>query len=314
MLGVEHGLVALTKCDLVDDELLELARAEAEEIVPGAPVIATSARTGRGLDELRSSLATIARRATPKVDAPSRLYVDRVFTLRGIGTIATGTLWSGSVGSGDILRVEPGGRSVRVRSVQVHDRPSERADAGQRVAVALTGVERAELRRGDVLITPGSSRPATAWISPWRSLVTCRPRPCPPWHRRRTRPSGPSRRPTRPAPSQQTGGRRARGPTDLACWDHGWGWPGDRSAATAPFRPERMQRIEAGDVAATIYAPVRESQLSHVLDGPLEGVRRAGDWAFSGRWLTELRSQLEQRLDEVDSIDPGIPALRALGR
>ena len=90
----------------------------------------------------------------------ARLYVDRVFTLQGIGTVATGTLWSGTVGEGDVLRAEPAGRDVRVRSVQVHDRPVDRAEAGQRVALALPGVERSELRRGDVLIAPGSLRPS----------------------------------------------------------------------------------------------------------------------------------------------------------
>src|SRR5438270_3123859 len=159
LLGIERGVVALTKTDLVDDETLELARAEAEELVPGAPVVAVSARTGAGLDELRAALAEAAVERD-RADAPTRMYVDRVFTLRGIGTVATGTLWSGSIGEGDELRVEPRGRSVRVRSVQVHDRPAECAEAGQRVAVSLPGVERRELRRGDVLVTPGGFRPS----------------------------------------------------------------------------------------------------------------------------------------------------------
>src|SRR4051812_15870039 len=155
LLGIDRGVVALTKRDLVDDETLELARAEAEELVPGAPVVAVSARTGEGLDELRAALADTAAER-PRSEAPARLYVDRVFTLRGIGTVATGTLWSGSVGEGDELDVR--GRTVRVRSVQVHDRPVERAEAGQRVAVALPGVERRDLRRGDVLAKPGTYR------------------------------------------------------------------------------------------------------------------------------------------------------------
>ena len=153
LLGIERGVVALTKADLVDEETLELARAEAEELVPGAPVVAVSARTGTGLDELRTALASIAGERERDA-APTRLYVDRVFSLRGIGTVATGTLWSGSIGEGDELRA--GGRTVRVRSVQVHDSAVERAEAGQRVAVALPGVERAELRRGDALIAPGA--------------------------------------------------------------------------------------------------------------------------------------------------------------
>src|SRR5207253_566292 len=113
------------------------------------------------LDELLAALAKVAADlASHDSGGPARLHVDRSFTLRGIGTVATGTLWSGTIGEGDELRVEPRGRSVRVRSVQVHDRPVERAEAGQRVAVSLPGVERKELRRGDVLVTPGSLRPS----------------------------------------------------------------------------------------------------------------------------------------------------------
>src|SRR5512146_918561 len=138
LLGIEHGVVALTKVDAVDEETVELARAEAEELVPGAPVVAVSARTGEGLDELRAALASSAVERS-RSGAATRLFVDRVFTLRGIGTVVTGTLWSGSVGEGDELRVEPSGLDVRVRSVQVHDAPVERAEAGQRVAVNLPG-------------------------------------------------------------------------------------------------------------------------------------------------------------------------------
>src|SRR2546423_14407707 len=85
LLGIDHGVVALTKSDLVDDETLELARAEAEELVPGAPVVAVSARSGAGLDELREALAAVAEQRS-RTDGPTRLDVDRVFTLRGIGT------------------------------------------------------------------------------------------------------------------------------------------------------------------------------------------------------------------------------------
>src|SRR2546421_2855972 len=161
LLGIEHGVVALTKADAVEEETLELARVEAEELVPGAPVVATSARTGVGLDELRAALAEgAARAARHDAGGPARLHVDRSFTLRGIGTVATGTLWSGTIGEGDELSLEPRGRTVRVRSVQVHDRAVERAEAGQRVAASLPGVERRELRRGDVLVTPGALRPS----------------------------------------------------------------------------------------------------------------------------------------------------------
>ena len=159
LLGIEQGVVAVTKADAVDDETLELALDEARELVPDVAALPVSARTGAGLDELRAALAAAAHRVErPAVAAPTRLFVDRAFTLRGIGTVVTGTLWSGSVGEGDELRAEPAGVDVRVRSVQVHDRPVERAEAGQRVAVALPGVERARLRRGDALVEPGAYR------------------------------------------------------------------------------------------------------------------------------------------------------------
>ena len=134
----------MTKADAVDEETLELALEEARELVPGRG----GRRRQREDGQRARRAARGARRAADRVPTraqrrPARLFVDRVFTLRGIGTVATGTLWSGAIGEGDELRAEPGGLPVRVRSVQVHDRPVERAEAGQRVAVSLPGVERA---------------------------------------------------------------------------------------------------------------------------------------------------------------------------
>ena len=163
LLGIERGVVAVTKADAVDEETLELALEEARELVPEAEVVAVSAKTGAGLDELRAALGRAADFVFSEhtmSDDPARLYVDRVFSLRGIGTVVTGTLWSGTVGEGDVLRAEPAGRDVRVRSVQVHEQPVERAEAGQRVALALPGVERSELRRGDALVAPGALTPS----------------------------------------------------------------------------------------------------------------------------------------------------------
>src|SRR5262249_50737532 len=138
---------------------LELALAEAQELVPGAEVVAVSAKTGAGLEELRAALGRAATEA-PRSQEPTRLYVDRVFTLRGIGTVATGTLWSGRIAGGDRLRREPRGREVRVRSGPAPDKGVEAAEAGQRVAVALPGIERRELARGAVLVEPGAYTPS----------------------------------------------------------------------------------------------------------------------------------------------------------
>jgi selenocysteine-specific elongation factor len=159
LLGLERGVVALTKRDLVDDDTALLARLQVEELLPGVAVVEVSSRTGQGLDELRAELDRCAATAAPHTgEGAVRMPIDRVFTLRGIGTVATGTLWSGGIAAGDHLTIEPGAKPVRVRSVQVHDQPIERATAGQRVAVALVGVERAQVRRGDTLAEAGSLR------------------------------------------------------------------------------------------------------------------------------------------------------------
>src|SRR5947199_7313160 len=109
LLGVEHGVVAVTKADAVDAETLELALEEARELVPGAEVVAVSAKTGSGLDGLRAALGrvpVVERRS----DRATRMYLDRVFSLPGAGTVATGTLWSGTIAAGDLVRLEPVGR------------------------------------------------------------------------------------------------------------------------------------------------------------------------------------------------------------
>src|SRR6186997_2220562 len=157
LLGIERGVVAVTKADAVDAETLELALAEARELVPGAEVVAVSAKTGAGLEELREALARAAAAVPARSsDTRPRLYVDRAFTIAGAGTVVTGTLRSGSISAGDELRVEPSGLRTRARSVQVHDVQVERAEAGQRVAVNLPGIARSQLRRGDVLVEPGA--------------------------------------------------------------------------------------------------------------------------------------------------------------
>jgi selenocysteine-specific elongation factor len=162
LLDVPAGVVAMTKRDLVDDELAELARLGVEELLEkgpyaGAAIVEVSARTGAGLDALRAALDGLAGTARSRAAAgPVRLPIDRAFSLRGIGTVVTGTLWSGTVRVGDRLAIEPGGREARVRSVQVHDRAVDEAAAGQRVALALVGVDRAQIRRGHTAATPGT--------------------------------------------------------------------------------------------------------------------------------------------------------------
>ena len=310
LLGIERGVVALTKVDAVDGEMRELAREEARELVPGAPVVAASARTGEGLDELRALLAVEANQLERRAaGGPTRLFVDRVFTLRGIGTIATGTLWSGSIGEGDVLAVEPHGKEVRVRSVQVHDRPVERADAGQRVAVALPGVDRDSLRRGDALVEPGAYPTsyrldvALEELTEIRNGMRLHVHHGTAEHYARV-----VRRGDRYAQLRLTSPAvAARG--DRVVLREGTTLGGGVVLDPVPPRQttaERSARIERGELAATVHEPVRLAELRHVLDGDLSGVERAGEWAFSRAWLEDLEAGLRARLAEADPLDPGI--------
>jgi selenocysteine-specific elongation factor len=161
LLGIPRGVVALTKSDLVDEDILGLVRLEVEELVAGsflegAPIVPVSSTKGAGLDELRAALARVAG-AVPEKNAQGhfRLPVDRVFTIKGFGTVATGTLISGAVRKEQEVELYPAGRRLRVRGVQVHGSKAEHAVAGQRTAVNLADIEPAEIQRGDVLSEPG---------------------------------------------------------------------------------------------------------------------------------------------------------------
>jgi selenocysteine-specific elongation factor len=168
-LGVRDGVVAVTKSDIGEPELVT---EEVMELLPGVEAVRVSALRRTGLDELLAALDRAAADLTGRAgaDGPPRLHLDRSFTLRGIGTVVTGTLWSGSVGQGDSVRVLPRGLTARVRSVQVHDQPVERAQAGQRVALNLVGVGWRELGRGDVVSSPDADLAPTYLIDAALSL------------------------------------------------------------------------------------------------------------------------------------------------
>ncbi len=155
-LGVKSGVVAITKSDLADPA--PAARAAAE-LLPGVEVVACSARTGEGVAEVAAALERVATSLTSRSEQPrgAALHIDRVFTIKGSGTVVTGTLWSGEIRRGDRLRLLPADRGVRVRGLQVHDRSVDHALAGQRVAVNLAGVERRSVLRGDVLAADGAA-------------------------------------------------------------------------------------------------------------------------------------------------------------
>jgi selenocysteine-specific elongation factor len=310
LLGIELGVVALTKVDVVDPDTVDLAAAEVAELVPASEVVRVSAKTGEGLGELREAIARAAARVERgRVGRPTRLYVDRSFTLRGLGTIVTGTLWSGSIGAGDDLRLEPAGKPVRVRSVQVHDREVQRADAGQRVAVALPSVERTAVRRGDALVEPGAYP-----VSYRLDVVLDELVPIADGSRVQVH-AGTAHVAARVV---RVGDRYAqlrlasrmvaargdrvilRGETTLG---------GGLVLDPAPPRHRdgaRLALLERGEVASTIHAPVRAASLGHLVDGELEGVLRAGPWVFSSEWLAELEADLRKRLAGADPLDPGV--------
>ena len=164
LLGVAHGLVVLTKKDLVDDELLQLARAEAEDLVKGsflehAPIVAVSSRTGEGIDELKITLRELGSGAPARSeDFVARLPIDRAFTMKGFGAVVTGTLIAGEINESEELDLLPAGIRTRVRGLQVHGHPVKQATAGQRTAVNLGGVEAGAIERGMVLSPVGRLR------------------------------------------------------------------------------------------------------------------------------------------------------------
>jgi selenocysteine-specific elongation factor len=228
-----------------------------------------------------------------KADSAARLFVDRVFSLRGIGTVVTGTLWSGSIGEGDVLRAEPGGREVRVRSVQVHERPVPRAEAGQRVALALPGVERSDLRRGDALVAPGAFAPSYRL-----DVVLDELEPIADGARLHVH-HGTGSAPARvvrvgeryaqlrlSAPVVAARGDRVvlRGETTVG---------GALVLDPSPARhadADRFAQAERGE--APVYAPSL----------------RDGRWEFATEWVEELRAALERDLEAADPLDPGVPA------
>ena len=164
LLGVQGGLVVLTKAELVDDDWLEFVRRQALELtegtfLEGAPILSVSAVTGQGIPELRDALYRLVQEAREKSALASfRLPIDRVFSVDGFGTVVTGTLTEGAVRVGDAVELVPSGLQSRVRTLQVHGESVDAAYAGQRAALNLTNLQKSEIRRGDAAVRPGSAR------------------------------------------------------------------------------------------------------------------------------------------------------------
>ena len=173
LLGIRHGLVAITKVDRADSDLVELATLETEEMLVGttledAPIVPVSAVTGDGMAELRTVLSRVLDAAPREVSGRTRLWVDRVFPISGAGTVVTGTLLGGPLSVGDRVEVWPGPMAGRVRSLQAHEADRTTIPARTRAAAGIAGLDRGNVARGSMLGLPG------AWVPSARFLVTVR--------------------------------------------------------------------------------------------------------------------------------------------
>jgi selenocysteine-specific elongation factor len=182
LLRVREGLVALTKTDMVEPDWLDLVQEDTAEFLDGTflagkPIVPVSSKTGAGLSTLVETLHNVCAQLTPKsTTGATRLPIDRVFSMRGFGTVVTGTLFSGTLRLEDRVDIQPRGVTARVRGLQVHNHSVTDAIAGQRTAVNLQGLEKADIQRGDVLVTPGRY-PATYMLDVTLTVLKDAPRP-----------------------------------------------------------------------------------------------------------------------------------------
>ena len=165
LLGIEKSILVLNKCDLVDEEWLELVEEEVKEELEGtflenAPVVKVSAATGQGIPELIDMIEKLTVDEVTEKDTNTipRLPIDRVFTISGFGTIITGTLLAGTISKEDMLQMYPIGKECKIRSIQVHGQPVDKCYAGQRVAINLSNIKKSEISRGCVLAPPNNMK------------------------------------------------------------------------------------------------------------------------------------------------------------
>jgi selenocysteine-specific elongation factor len=330
MLGVQAGVVALTKADLVEPELLELVRLEVDEFtagsfLEGAAKIAVSAVTGQGLAELRSELERTARSVHPKSAAGwFRLPIDRSFTMKGFGTVVTGTLISGVLKPEQEVEVYPIGRRLRVRGLQVYGESTEHARAGERTALNLVGIEAGEMHRGMVLSEPGRFSPATVLDCQLEFLPSVKPLK------------------NRSPVHFHTGSANVEAEVRYHPDDAGWTritlkepvlvLPGDRfivrrfspvvtigggvvvDISGHPYVPGRLAALLPEHLAIEAPWGISEDQwiawtgLRHATSLP--GVEAAGKWLISRLRVVELRQQLIEackKFHRDHSLLPGIP-------
>jgi len=182
LLKVKKGLIVLTKIDLVDRELLELVREEVIDVIQDsflrdAAILPVSSITGEGIPQLISTLDSLSKEIEERSsDGLLRLPIDRVFIIKGFGTVVTGTMISGSLSLGDTVEILPSGLEGKVRNLQVYNQPVEKAVAGQRAAINLQGIETSVVERGDVLVHSGTLTP-TRFIDAYLEYLSSAPRP-----------------------------------------------------------------------------------------------------------------------------------------
>jgi selenocysteine-specific elongation factor len=328
LLGVEQGVVAVTKADAVDEERIAATAEAMAELLPGHETVVVSAVDGRGLPELIQALARAAAEAGDRRhEGATRLYVDRAFSLVGVGPVVTGTLWSGAVEAGDTLELLPGRSEVRVRSVEVHGRTVERATSGQRVAAALSVERRRPPAPGDALVSPG------CFVTTYRLDVRLE---------QDDRIAGPSLTVCHgtsaiAARIVRSGSRYAQlrlsRPLVVARGDRvvlrqeatvGGGVVLDPNPPRQ-LDARRLELLDRGDVhsalSALVEEPVEYERVRLRLGlpeveraGELDGFGRIGRWICSTRWFEATGRSVEEALHARDGeLDPGLPAAALLG-
>ena len=328
LLGIEQGVVALTKIDAVEPGRISATEAAVRELLPDREVVAVSAVAGTGLPELRAALTRAAAAVDlHRHDGPARLYVDRSFSLPGPGRVVTGTLRSGSIAAGDRLEVLPAGYEVRVRSLEVHGEQVERALGGQRVALAVTSERRRRPEPGDAIVEPG------AFVSSYRldvaldppggvsgdgGLTVCHGTSAVPGRLVRAAGRLAQLRLARPLVAARGDRLVLRRQTTVG---------GARVLDPSPPRrldERRLELLDRGDlaalVAALVDAPVRAETVRTRLGladeelAGLEGFVRTGEWLVSATWLEGARARSRQALEaRAAEVDPGLTAAELLG-
>ncbi|HEY4349039.1 MAG TPA: selenocysteine-specific translation elongation factor [Gaiellaceae bacterium] len=326
LLGVDNGVVALTKIDAVDEERRRASEAAVAELLPGISIVPVSALDGRGIPALVAALDAVAAQVPQRAaSGPARLYVDRSFSLPGVGAVVTGTLWAGAVSTGDRLDVLPAGYQARVRSIEVHGESVDRAEAGRRVALAVSTERRRRLAPGDALVAPGAfvlayrldvvldgevAIPAGAHVTVCHGTSGVRARVV------RAGKRFAQLRLERPLVAARGDRFVLRGETTLG---------GGRVLDPNPPRrldEDRFARLERGDLGGLIDAPVSVEELrvrlglgADDLAGVSSEIVRAGDWVCSRHWLDLARARVEADLVARDGeVDPGLLVSASFGQ